>query len=87
MSIVLTSRLDTAAAAPLRQSLKKLIEDAQPITIDASAVDQIGQACLQVLAAARAAAVARRLPWQVTFPSMAMIEAGQLAALDVLTAA
>ena len=87
MSIVLTSRLDTAAAGPLRQSLKKLIEDAQPIAIDASAVDQIGQACLQVLAAARAAAVARNLSWQVAFPSVAMIEAGQLAALDVVTAA
>ncbi|MDR6786817.1 chemotaxis protein CheX [Sphingomonas sp. BE138] len=87
MSIVLTSRLDTAAAGPLRQSLKKLVEEGQPIAIDASEVDQIGQACLQVLAAARAAAVARSLAWQVAAPSMAMIEAGQLAALDVLTAA
>jgi chemotaxis protein CheX len=87
MSIVLSSRLDTAAAAPLRQSLQKLVEAAEPIAIDAGAVDQIGQACLQVLAAARAAAVARGLSWQVAFPSVAMIEAGELAALDVLAAA
>ncbi|MEH3123884.1 MAG: STAS domain-containing protein [Sphingomonas phyllosphaerae] len=87
MSIVLTSRLDTAAAAPLRQSLSSLVEAAQPIVIDGGAVDQIGQACLQVLAAARAAAVARGLSWQVAFPSVAMVEAGKLAAIDVLTAA
>ncbi|KQN94119.1 hypothetical protein ASE95_04415 [Sphingomonas sp. Leaf231] len=79
--------MDTAAAGPLHQSLKKLIEAAQPIAIDASAVDQIGQACLQVLAGGRAAAVARGLTWQVALPSVAMIEAGQLAALDVVTAA
>lgn len=87
MSIVLTSRLDTAAAVPLRQSLSSLVEAAQPIVIDGNAVDQIGQACLQVLAAARAAAVARGLSWQVAFPSVAMVEAGELAAIDVLTAA
>jgi chemotaxis protein CheX len=87
MSIVLTSRLDTAAAGPLHQSLKKLVEAGQPIAIDGNAVDQIGQACLQVLAAGRAAAVARGLSWQVAFPSVAMIEAGELAALDVVTAA
>ncbi len=87
MSIVLSSRLDTAAAGPLRQALKKQIDAGLPVAIDASAVDQIGQACLQVLAAARAAAVARGLTWQVALPGAAMVEAGELAALDVLTAA
>lgn len=87
MSIVLTSRLDTGAAAPLRQSLEKLVEQAQPIAIDGSAVDQVGQACLQVLAAARAAAIAHGLSYQVSFPSVALIEAGELAALDVVAAA
>ncbi|WP_294195673.1 STAS domain-containing protein [uncultured Sphingomonas sp.] len=84
MSIVLGSRLDTAAAGPLRQSLMKQIDSAQPIAIDASAVDQVGLACLQVLAAGRAAAVAHGVSWQVAFPSVAMIEAGELAAIDVL---
>lgn len=87
MSIALTSRLDTAAAGPLRQALKKLIEQGESIAIDAQAVDQIGTACLQVLASARADAVAGGLSYQVTHPSVAMIEAGQLAAIDVLTAA
>ncbi|GAA4212403.1 hypothetical protein GCM10022253_01800 [Sphingomonas endophytica] len=87
MSIVLSPRLDTAAAAPLRQSLLKLVDAGAPVAIDAAAVDQIGQACLQVLAAARAAAVARGLSWQVAFPSVAMVEAGTLAAVDVLAAA
>ena len=87
MSIVLSPRLDTAAAAPLRLSLQKLVDAAEPVAIDAAGVDQIGQACLQVLAAARAAAVARGLSWQVAVPSVAMVEAGELAAIDVLTAA
>lgn len=87
MSIVLSPRLDTAAAGPLRQSLQQLVEAGAPVAIDAAAVDQIGQACLQVLAAARAAAVARGLSWQVAFPSVAMVEAGGIAAIDVLTAA
>ncbi|KTT69760.1 STAS domain-containing protein [Sphingomonas endophytica] len=87
MSIVLSSRMDTAAAGPLRQSLMQCVEAGQPLTIEASGVDQIGQACLQVLAAGRAAAVARGLSWHVVFPSIAMVEAGDLAALDVLTAA
>ncbi|PZQ60448.1 MAG: hypothetical protein DI544_08545 [Sphingomonas taxi] len=87
MSIVLTSRLDTAAAAPLQRALKKLVEQAQPIAIDGSGVDQIGQACLQVLAAARAAALANGLSYQVSGASVALVEAGGLAALDILAAA
>lgn len=84
MTLVLSSRLDTAAAAPLRMSLKKLVEQSQPLTIDGSAVDQIGQACLQVLAAARHAARAQGVSYRIADPSPALAEANSLAALDVL---
>lgn len=87
MSIALVSRLDTAAAGPLRLALKTLIEEARPLDIDGNAVDQIGQAGLQVLVAARAAAAANGLPYQVSRPSRALVEAAGLAALNVLDAA
>lgn len=87
MSIALVSRLDTAAAGPLRLALMKLIDEAQPLAIDGSEVDQIGQAGLQVLVAARAAAAANGVPYAMSRPSRALVEAVGLAALNVLDAA
>ena len=56
MTIALPAVLDTPAAAPLRQTLRDAVGNGQPILIDASGVERIGQACLQVLAAVEAAA-------------------------------
>ncbi|WP_066713788.1 MULTISPECIES: STAS domain-containing protein [Sphingomonas] len=83
MTLALSSRLDTGAAGPLRQSLKKLVEERAPLAIDGSAVEQIGQACLQVLYAARASAAEQGLSYQLTNPSEPLVEAASLAALAV----
>lgn len=87
MTLVLGPRLDTAAAGPLRQSLRKLIQQAQPLAVDGSAVEQVGQACLQVLMAARTAAAAQGLGFTIQHPSAGLAEAASLAAIDVLDAA
>jgi chemotaxis protein CheX len=86
MAFVLPSRLDTAAAPPLRLALKKLIEQAQPVAIDGGAVEQVGQACLQVLLAARAAAAAEGLPFAVTGASAPFADTVALAAIDLAAA-
>lgn len=86
MAYVLPSRLDTAAAPPLRLALKKLIEQSQPLAIDGSAVEQAGQACLQVLVAARTAATQQGLPFTLTVASAPLADTVALAAID-LTAA
>lgn len=84
MTLVLGSRLDTAAAGPLRQSLRKLVEQSQPLALDGSNVEQVGQACLQVLLAARTAAAAQGLPFSIAHPSTGLTEAAALAALDLV---
>ncbi|WP_277981484.1 STAS domain-containing protein [Sphingomonas phyllosphaerae] len=86
MAYVLPPRLDTAAAPPLRVALKKLVEQAQPLTIDGSAVEQIGQACLQILIAARAAAVAEGQSFALTAVSIPFADAAALAAVDLSAA-
>lgn len=84
MAFALSTRLDTDAAGPLRQSLRQLLDTAQPLTIDGGEVEQIGQACLQVLVAARRAATEQGLAYAVERPSPALTEAATLAALNVL---
>ncbi|MBB3692319.1 STAS domain-containing protein [Sphingomonas sp. BK580] len=86
MAYVLPPRLDTAAAPPLRVALKKLVEQAQPLAIDGSAVEQIGQACLQVLIAARTAAAAQGQPFALTAVSIPFADAAALAAVDLSAA-
>ncbi|MEH3047786.1 STAS domain-containing protein [Sphingomonas adhaesiva] len=87
MAFALSTRLDTDAAAALRQSLRKLVDDAHPLTVDGSEVEQIGQACLQVLVAARRTATEQGLAFAIERPSPALVEAATLAALDILEAA
>lgn len=87
MPIVLAPVLDTAAAAPLRQALRSALDAAQPILLDASAVERIGQACLQVLAATEAAADLAGLDFRVVGASPAFADMATLAALDTLLAA
>lgn len=84
MAFALSTRLDTDAAGALRQSLRQMVEAGQPLTIDGGEVEQIGQACLQVLVAARRAATEQGLAYSVDRPSPALAEAATLAALNVL---
>lgn len=87
MTIALPAVLDTPAAAPLRQTLRDAIGNGQPIHIDASGVERIGQACLQVLAAAEAAAEDAAQDFRIVGASPVFADMATLAALDTLLAA
>jgi len=87
MTLVLPAVLDTPAAAALRQTLRDSIGSVQPIQIDASGVERIGQACLQVLAAAEAAAEDAGQEFRIVGASPAFADMATLAALDTLIAA
>jgi len=64
--------LNSAAAQPLLDLLKERLADNEPIILDGSAVSQLGQACLQVLLGARAAAGSRELTFIINNPSEAL---------------
>jgi chemotaxis protein CheX len=83
----LTAVLDTAAAGPLRFALCRAIEDGTPLTIDGSAVERVGLACLQVLAAARAAAAAAGVGFGIIRPSTPLADMAKLAGLGALVSA
>lgn len=87
MNIALPAALDTAAAAALRQTLSEAIGAGQPVTIDAAGVDRIGQACLQILAAAEMAARDAGVDFRIVGASPAFTDMVTLAALDTLLAA
>ena len=87
MTIALPAVLDTPAAAPLRQMLRDSVGTGQPIRIDASNVERIGQACLQVLAAAEAAAEDAGQEFRIVGASPVFADMATLAALDTLIAA
>ena len=61
--------MNAAAAQPLLDLLKERLADNEPIILDGSAVSQLGQACLQVLLGARAAAGSRELAFSINNPS------------------
>lgn len=87
MTIALASILDTAAAGPLRAELRKAVDGGRPVVIDGSAVERTGQACLQVLVAAKAAADGAGLAFGIQEPSAALTEMATLAGLHSLVAA
>lgn len=87
MTIALASILDTAAAGTLRAEVRKAVDRGQPIVIDASAVDRAGQACLQVLVAAEAAAAVAGVPFRLQAPSDAFTDMATLAGLHPLVRA
>jgi chemotaxis protein CheX len=68
----LAAGLDTAAAQPLAEMLRERLTENEPILLDGSAVDQIGQACLQVLLGAQESAAARGIVLTISKPSDAM---------------
>ena len=68
----LPATLNAAAAQPLLDLLKERLADNEPIILDGSAVLQLGQACLQVLLGARAAASNREVAFTINNPSEAL---------------
>jgi chemotaxis protein CheX len=84
LPLSLAATLDTAAAGPLRQALRQAIERGAPVTLDGSGVERVGQACLQVLVAARAAAGERGVAFAIADPSPALDGMAALAGLSPL---
>lgn len=82
----LAETLDTSAAGPLRHALLARADRGEALHLDGSEVTRIGQACLQVLASARATAVARGLAFRIDDPSEALDRMVALAGLDTALA-
>lgn len=78
--------LDTTAAGPLRHALLARIERGEPLHLDGAEVTRIGQACLQVLASARATAATRGLGFRLDARSDALARMVTLAGLDAALA-
>ena len=81
-SLPLAPTLDTSAAVPLRHALLGLIERGEALRLDGAEVARVGQACLQVLASARATAAARGLSFRLEPRSDALVRMVTLARLD-----
>lgn len=80
--LALAPILDLPAAAPLKQQLEAALGDAAGVDIDASAVQRVTTACLQVLAsAAKTAAEAGGAALRIQNPSPAFMEAVAMLAL------
>lgn len=77
----LARSLDTAAASPLRQELLSRLHLGDGLVIDGADVERVGQACLQVLASARRAAVVKNQTFTITDASSALIGMAELAGL------
>lgn len=81
--IVLPANGTTVAAEELQVRLVLAADRLPEISIDASQVENVGQAVLQLLVAARAEADARGLDFEITNPSeafLARVQACRLAA-------
>ena len=78
--------LNAAAAQPLLDLFKERLADNEPLVLDGSAVSQLGQACLQVLLAARAAAGSREIAFMITNPSEALSTMAEMAGCSELLA-
>ncbi|MCP3735587.1 STAS domain-containing protein [Sphingomonas sp. RP10(2022)] len=78
----LPATLDTSAAGPLRHALLARVERGEPLHLDGADVVRAGQACLQVLASARATAADRGLAFRIDHPSDALARMMTLARLD-----
>ena len=87
MPLPLASILDTSAAGPLRLSLRQAVERGEPLILDGSGVERIGQACLQVLTAARGADGDRNPSFVIEHASPALTEMATLAGLRTLVIA
>lgn len=70
--LTLPASLDTVAASRLRDALRTHLGSAGDVRLDGSAVVKLGQACLQVLLAARSSAIAAGKGFTVDKPSEAL---------------
>jgi len=87
MSIALPSVLDTPAASVLHSTFCDAIGRDESLLINGSAVERVGQACLQVLTAAALQARQSGLAFRIDEPSPQLAEMANLAGLDFLLAA
>jgi len=87
MSIALPSVLDTATASVLHSTFCDAIGRDEALLIDGSAVERVGQACLQVLAAATVQAQRSGFAFRIDEPSAPLAEMAKLAGLDSLLSA
>jgi chemotaxis protein CheX len=72
---ILPATLDRLAAETLCRALQDRLLAGQPLRLDGSGVERVCTASLQVLLAASRSAAAREVPFTVTAPSDALIEA------------
>ena len=84
MTVALASTLDTAAAGPLRLALRQELQRGEALVLDGGAVERIGQACLQVLAAGQADAARSDIEFRIEPASPAFVEMALLAGLPSL---
>lgn len=71
----LPSVLDMRAAEPLKTKLLEALALQQPLAIKADAVDRMSTPCIQVLIAAATAMQGTEMPFKLTGPSDAFIDA------------
>ena len=84
MPIILPASLDTLAAGTLRTNLKNTIDRGESVLLNGGDVEQVWQACLQVLVSAQQAAKEAKLVFRIEDPSDALTGMAQLAGLDLL---
>ncbi len=73
--IELASVMDMRAAEPLKATLLEALAGQQPLSIKADAVDRMSTPCIQVLIAAATAMQRTEMPFKLTGPSDAFIDA------------
>ena len=81
LPLVLPAKLHTSYAEELRVWLVMAIDHSMTVEIDASAVESVGQACLQLLVAARSEAIQLGKTFTIEAPSAAFAERAQLCGL------
>ena len=84
LPLPLPQSLVTAAAAPLRTALLDRLDRREAVLLEGGEVERVGLACLQVLAAAKAAADGEGLGFAIIEPSNPLREAATLAGVDRL---
>ena len=85
--IMMPARLDTAAAGALKDDLWTRLAADSAVLLDGRGVEQVGQACLQVLVSARATALGRDLDFRIVDASPTLVDGCGLVGLDHLLAA
>lgn len=74
-SLALQPLLDIKAARPLKEMLLQALAKSEPLTLDASLVERVSTACIQVLLAFASAMAAAGVPFTLAQPSQPLVEA------------